>query len=95
MVACNEYSVKGSEAKGYQFTPEAFDQLLNQLKVNYHIYTPVLLKGKGRFSDTDIVGYGIFKEEVLAGVTLPSKARVANFIDFGGYKYDTNVHHDY
>lgn len=43
----------------------------------------------------DRTGLNIFKEEVLTGVTLPAKARVANFIDFGGYKYDPNVHHDY
>lgn len=43
---------------GYQYTTEAFNRLLGQLKVNYNIFAPVLLKGKGRFSDTDIVGYG-------------------------------------
>jgi anaerobic sulfite reductase subunit C len=43
----------------------------------------------------DRTGFNIFKEDILKGVTLPSKARVANFIDFGGYKYHSNVHHDY
>ncbi len=43
---------------GYQFTADAFNRLLTDLKKSHRIYAPVLLKGKGRFSDTDVVGYG-------------------------------------
>ena len=42
---------------GYKFTPEAFNKLLEGLKNKYRVYAPIVLKGKGRFSDTDIVGY--------------------------------------
>ncbi|MTI81879.1 MAG: anaerobic sulfite reductase subunit AsrA [Firmicutes bacterium] len=43
---------------GYKFTTEEFNRLLSDLKKQYRVYAPVLLKGKGRFSDTDVVGYG-------------------------------------
>ncbi len=43
---------------GYKYTADRFNQLLSELKKNYRIYAPVLLKGKGRFSDTDAVAYG-------------------------------------
>lgn len=39
----------------------------------------------------DRTGLNAFKEEVLQGVTLPPQARVASFIDFGGYLYDRNT----
>ena len=42
---------------GYKFTPEAFNELLNSLKKKYKVYAPILLRGKGKFSDTDLVGY--------------------------------------
>ncbi|AEF93302.1 sulfite reductase, subunit C [Desulfotomaculum nigrificans CO-1-SRB] len=42
----------------------------------------------------DRTGLHVFKDYVLKGVTLPPKARVANFIDFGGYKYDRHVFED-
>ncbi|HWQ42106.1 MAG TPA: anaerobic sulfite reductase subunit AsrA [Desulfosporosinus sp.] len=42
---------------GYKFTPKTFNRLLDSLKKKYRIYAPILLKGKGRFSDTDLVGY--------------------------------------
>ncbi|GAB6180508.1 anaerobic sulfite reductase subunit AsrA [Desulfotomaculum defluvii] len=37
---------------------EPLNKLLSQLRQHYKIYAPVLLKNKGRFSDTDLVGYG-------------------------------------
>lgn len=43
---------------GYKFSPEAFNTLLTELKQKYRVCAPVLLKGKGRFSNSDIVGYG-------------------------------------
>lgn len=42
---------------GYKYTPEAFNKLLASLKKKYRVYAPVLQKGKGKFSDTDLVGY--------------------------------------
>ena len=42
---------------GYKYTPEAFNKLLDSLKKKYRVYAPILLKGKGKFSDTDLVGY--------------------------------------
>lgn len=35
----------------------------------------------------DRTGYQVFRDEVLAGVTLKDKARVARHIDWGGYRY--------
>ncbi|MEG6523735.1 sulfite reductase subunit C [Desulfotomaculum sp. 1211_IL3151] len=40
----------------------------------------------------DRTGFTTFKEMVLQGVTLPPGARVASFIDFGGYMYDRSTH---
>ncbi|GAB6180506.1 sulfite reductase subunit C [Desulfotomaculum defluvii] len=40
----------------------------------------------------DRTGFNVFKEHVLDGVILPQKARVASFIDFGGYMYERNTH---
>jgi anaerobic sulfite reductase subunit A len=42
---------------GYRFTSMKFNQLLENLKKHYHVYAPKVLKGKGRFSDTDLIGY--------------------------------------
>lgn len=43
---------------GYIFSSNRFNNLLAKLQQHYKIYAPVLMRGKGRFSDTDIVGYG-------------------------------------
>ncbi|MEG6616784.1 anaerobic sulfite reductase subunit AsrA [Peptococcaceae bacterium 1198_IL3148] len=43
---------------GYRFSAKEFNALLTELKQKYRVYAPVLLKGKGRFSNSDIVGYG-------------------------------------
>ncbi|MEG6616782.1 sulfite reductase subunit C [Peptococcaceae bacterium 1198_IL3148] len=63
----------------YQYIDKYIDRSLTKEHVGYIV---------------DRTGLNTFKDEVLRGVTLPSKARVANFIDFGGYKYDSNVHHE-
>ncbi|MBC7325747.1 MAG: sulfite reductase subunit C, partial [Moorella sp. (in: Bacteria)] len=39
----------------------------------------------------DRTGYGVFKQEVLAGVNLGPRAKVAKYINFGGYAYDKGV----
>ncbi|HUW65993.1 MAG TPA: sulfite reductase subunit C [Spirochaetia bacterium] len=36
----------------------------------------------------DRTGYPVFRDSVLAGVTLNNKARVARHIDWGGYRYE-------
>lgn len=41
-----------------QFNPEELNKILDQLKAEYRIYGPVRSVGKGRFSDTDTIGYG-------------------------------------
>lgn len=43
---------------GYRYTAAVFNQLLESLRNKYRVYAPCLLKGKGKFSDTDLVGYG-------------------------------------
>ncbi len=42
----------------------------------------------------DRTGFKVFKEEVLQGITLPTDAKTANYIDFGGYKYDRSIFMD-
>ncbi|AFM39472.1 sulfite reductase, subunit A [Desulfosporosinus acidiphilus SJ4] len=42
---------------GFRYTAAAFNQLLESLRKNHRVYAPTLLKGKGKFSDTDLVGY--------------------------------------
>ena len=39
----------------------------------------------------DRTGYPIFREHILKGVTLNPKAKVAEFIDFSGYKYEKDT----
>lgn len=39
---------------------ERFNSYLGELALDYQLYGPVLKKGKGAFSDTDVVGYGLF-----------------------------------
>lgn len=43
---------------GYQLSYPAFNDYLQVLKDDFRIYGPVLEKGKGKFSHTDVVGYG-------------------------------------
>ncbi|SJZ56828.1 sulfite reductase subunit C [Selenihalanaerobacter shriftii] len=40
----------------------------------------------------DRTGFNVFKEEVLEGVDLNPECKVAQYIDFGGYKTNRNVH---
>ncbi|MBC7961098.1 MAG: anaerobic sulfite reductase subunit AsrA [Vallitaleaceae bacterium] len=46
---------------GYQLNPADFDKYLTQLSETYRVYAPVRQKGKGAFSDTDLIGYGEIK----------------------------------
>jgi len=43
---------------GYKLNKQSFNNILSSIKKEYKIYAPVLLKGKGTFSDTDTVRYG-------------------------------------
>lgn len=43
---------------GYQLSYTAFNDYLQKLKDDFRIYGPVLEAGKGKFSHTDVVGYG-------------------------------------
>lgn len=43
---------------GYQLNPSRFDKYLTILSESYRIYAPIRQKGKGAFSDTDVIGYG-------------------------------------
>lgn len=42
---------------GFMMESERFDNILKALKKDYKIYAPVLMKGKGTFSDTDSIRY--------------------------------------
>lgn len=42
---------------GYTLTRSEFDQVLKELRKKYRLYAPVLKKGQGRFTDTDVVIY--------------------------------------
>lgn len=43
---------------GYRLNVAEFDKYLTKLSESYQIYAPVRQKGKGAFSDTDVIGYG-------------------------------------
>lgn len=43
---------------GFSMNTYDFNMVLKELKKKYKIYAPKLLKGKGTFSDTDMVRYG-------------------------------------
>lgn len=43
---------------GYKLNHLAFNDYLQELRATYRIYGPVLEKGKGKFAQTDVVGYG-------------------------------------
>ena len=42
---------------GIKLSREKFDGYINKLKQDYKIYAPVVMKGKGAFSDTDVIRY--------------------------------------
>ncbi|MCL6448862.1 MAG: sulfite reductase subunit C [Armatimonadetes bacterium] len=42
----------------------------------------------------DRTGYGVFRQEVLQGINLGPKAKVARYINFGGYAYGKGVAYD-
>lgn len=42
---------------GFNLTPEQFDHYLGKLSDNYRLFAPTLMTGKGKFSDTHVVGY--------------------------------------
>lgn len=42
---------------GYQFTKADANALFQQWKQRYNVYAPMLMKGEGCFSDTDVVRY--------------------------------------
>lgn len=41
-----------------KLTNEAFNKYLKELSGRYRIFAPVVQKGKGKFAETDVVGYG-------------------------------------
>lgn len=43
---------------GYQLTKTQMDELFRGLSETYDLYAPVLMKGEGCFSETDVVRYG-------------------------------------
>jgi anaerobic sulfite reductase subunit C len=60
----------------YQYIDKYIDRSLPKEHVGYIV---------------DRTGYNIFKEEVLRGVALGSKTRIASYLDFAGYMQDKNV----
>ena len=51
------FARKGRYYMGYTLTRTEFDQVLEGLGKKYRLYAPVLKKGQGRFTDTDVVIY--------------------------------------
>lgn len=43
--------------KGYKMSTEQFSQYVEELKSEYLLFAPVVLKGKGRFTDADSIRY--------------------------------------
>jgi len=60
----------------YKFIDRHIDRSLEKEHVGYIV---------------DRVGFNTFKEEVLQGVDLPSKTKVAKFLNFDGYRYENNT----
>ncbi|MBC2581383.1 anaerobic sulfite reductase subunit AsrA [Clostridium sp. DJ247] len=46
---------------GYKLTKKSFNDFLNNISEEYKIYAPILLKGKGTFSDTDSIRYSLIR----------------------------------
>ncbi len=42
---------------GFAIEKKKFETILNKINKKYRIYAPVSIKGKGRFSDTDLIRY--------------------------------------
>ena len=47
---------------GFVFSRDGFAEVIRQLGSRYRLYAPVLKKGEGRFTDTDVVRYDYVKE---------------------------------
>lgn len=60
----------------YSFVDDYIDRSLPKEHVGYIV---------------DRMGYNVFKEYALKDVTLPEGAKVAEYIDFGGYKYEKDA----
>ncbi len=60
----------------YSFVDDYIDKSLPKEHVGYIV---------------DRMGYNVFKEYALKEVTLPEGAKVAEYIDFGGYKYEKDA----
>lgn len=43
---------------GFKMSHKAFDEYLSVLKDQYRVFGPILQKGKGKFAETDVIGYG-------------------------------------
>lgn len=57
---------------GYRLSNDKFDIYLSELSDRYDIYAPTIMRGKGKFSDTDVVGYG--KIEQLSDIVVDRKS---------------------
>lgn len=42
----------------YRFNKEVFNKIIEKLSKDFKVYAPIVLKGKGTFSDTDSIKYG-------------------------------------
>lgn len=60
----------------YSFVDDHIDRTLPKEHVGYIV---------------DRMGYNVFKEYALKDVDLPKGAKVADYIDFGGYKYEKDA----
>ncbi|MDO5597604.1 MAG: hypothetical protein Q4F92_04570 [Acidaminococcus sp.] len=46
---------------GYQLNEETFQKVFDAWSRDYDLYAPKLYAGTGRFSETDVVRYGVIK----------------------------------
>lgn len=58
---------------GFKFDREYFNEVLKDLSKEYEVYAPTRISNKGRFSDTDRIGYG--KIEELEDIVLDEKSQ--------------------
>ncbi len=53
--------VQGEKDMGYQLNEETFQKVFDAWSRDYDLYAPKLYAGTGRFSETDVVRYGVIK----------------------------------
>jgi len=57
LLICHKQEIERGINMGFTVKKSRFDDFLSKIHKKYRIYAPVCIKGKGRFSDTDLIRY--------------------------------------